>query len=52
MLLCVDYAANFISRFTVNSEIVLFATMLLDLWHDFLFTTNTDLPIAVFWSPV
>jgi hypothetical protein len=39
-------AANPVPCFIVHGQVVLFATMLLDLRHDFLFAISADLPIA------
>jgi hypothetical protein len=39
-------AANPVPCFIVHCQVVLFATMLLDLWHDFLFAISAHLPIA------
>jgi hypothetical protein len=38
-------AKNSVPCFIVHGQVVLFATMLLDLWHDFLFAISADLPV-------
>ena len=43
-----DGIANFVASLVVDFETMLFAAMLLDLRHDFLFAVAADLPITVF----
>jgi hypothetical protein len=42
-----DCAVNLLPRLIVNFHVVLFTTMLLDLWHDLRFAFAADLPVTV-----
>jgi hypothetical protein len=44
--------ANFVASLIVDCHVVLFATVLLDLRHDFLFTVAAHLPITVLRSHI
>src|SRR5947208_15147126 len=39
--------ANLAAGFVVDRHIVFFAAMLLDFWHDFLFSVSAHLPVTV-----